>query len=215
MKIKGHIALTWKCLCLMAMQDRRHGGHSGVRPLNFLCSPQILLCPEKNLLEYTIKTKILPQKCILPPKPGYGPVATASVQWLMWLLISSPVCIFFVLRCDLLGKLHGQIGLYSFCHNSAHKTNSKTALFRSDVARSRPLTEQQSHAPPVGLETDTHYLSPSGNPAKNQEEAEFHVLHLHNLAWSLQNHWGRFRPSCYFCPSRVCIHAKWGLFAGV
>ena len=46
-------------------------------PLQFFCSPLILLCREIFILKHTTKTKIFPTKNFILPteilKPGYGP----------------------------------------------------------------------------------------------------------------------------------------------
>jgi len=60
------------------------GWHSGAMPSKFFCSPPILLCPEKFVLNIQKKKNIALQKSSLPHqtlKPGYGPacmhIATA------------------------------------------------------------------------------------------------------------------------------------------
>jgi len=88
------------------MQARRLGGipeqctTKFFVPPNF-CSPQILLCPDKNCFKHVIKTKVFPSpKIHIPPKPSnlaaglVGFMAALKpvlfFQWLQGLVTTSP-----------------------------------------------------------------------------------------------------------------------------
>jgi len=68
------------CDSLVNIQSRSHRGAFGGGPLKLFCAPQILLFPEKFVLNVQHKQNLAPLKMYFFPKtlkPGYGPGSTS------------------------------------------------------------------------------------------------------------------------------------------